>query len=70
MIRNDDSLVDLLEECALCWVVAHRVDHLLDSGSVLLDDHCNLLLLHLDLLALVKVFNIAGLVLLEDFTFL
>lgn len=68
VVRNDNSLIDLLEELALSWVISHRVEHLLECGSVLLDNHCNLLLLCLDLLVLVEVLHVAGLILLEDFT--
>lgn len=70
VIGNTDSLVDLLEELTLRWIISHGVNHLLNCGSVLLDNHCDLLFLLLNLLVLHEVLTVLGLILLEDFTLL
>ena len=70
LILNDKCLVDLLKELILGWVVSNRVDQLLHRRSILLNLHCDSLLLLLNCLILRKVFCVLGLESLKDLSLL
>jgi len=70
LILHDKCLVDVLKELVLFGIVSNRVDQLLHSGRILLNLHCDSLLLLLDCLVLRKVFRVLGLESLKDLSFL
>ena len=70
LILHDKCLVDVLKELVLFGIVSNRVDQLLHSGRILLDLHCDSLLLLLDCFVLRKVFRVLGLESLKDLSFL
>jgi hypothetical protein len=70
LLLHDDGLIYFLEESALGRIVTGGVDSLHHGGSLLLDAHCDLLLLLLEGLILVVVLGELGPVALEDLVLL